>query len=106
MPIRDRLITALLDTQITSATAYHTIAYLGLHADETGAIVPDDNGQLASDPNVIAEALGVSRAAVFKSFIKLEAAGYIMWDRARRGDERAKGITGRVRLVLPNNAQA
>jgi DNA-binding MarR family transcriptional regulator len=99
MTIQNRLIDALRDTRITSATAYHTLMMLGLHADENGNIGMTDAGQIASDPEFIAASLGVTKSAVFKSFRRLEEFGYLAWDRAR-GNERATGVTGRVRILI------
>lgn len=99
MPIQDRLIDALRDTRITSATAYHTLMVLSLHADEAGNIGENANGEIASDPDFIATNLGVTKSAIFKSFRRLEEFGYLSWDRAR-GNERATGVTGRVRILL------
>lgn len=99
MPVQNRLLDALRDTRITSATAYHTLMILGIHADEAGNIGTTADGQIASDPEFISASLGVTKSAIFKSFRRLEDCGYLVWDRAR-GNERATGVTGRVRLLV------
>jgi len=60
---------------------------------------------LASDPDVVASTLGISKASVFKAYGLLEKYGYIKWERAR-GNERALGITGRIKIVLHEHADA
>jgi hypothetical protein len=100
MQIRNQLVSSLFDTRITSANDYHILAYMSPHADAVGNIVPDESGKLASDPDVITQDLGISKAAVFRAFGRLESLGYIEWERAR-GNERAQGVTGRVRIVIP-----
>jgi DNA-binding MarR family transcriptional regulator len=100
MQIAQQLVSSLFDTRITSAIDYHVLAYMSPYADTSGNIVPDASGRLASDPNVIAEDLGISKPSVFRAFGRLETNGYIQWDRAV-GNERALGLTGRVRIVLP-----
>jgi hypothetical protein len=99
MTIQSRIFDALRDTRITTGTAYHILMLLGLHADEAGNIGTTETGRLASEPEVIAAALGVSKDSVYKAFRRLEACGYLAWDRAR-GNERAEGVTGRVRILV------
>lgn len=99
MSIQERLNAAYLDTRITSATMFHVLGFVGFHGDDNGDIGLSKDGRPASDPEVIAEALGVTKSAVFKAFRRLEEYGYLAWDRAR-GNERATGVTGRVRLIV------
>ena len=98
-PVQNRLFEALRDTRITTGTAYHTLTLLCLHSDEAGNIGKNDAGQIASDPEFISTSLGVTKGAIFRAFSRLEECGYLVWDRAQ-GNERAIGVTGRVRLIV------
>jgi DNA-binding MarR family transcriptional regulator len=105
MAIRDRILDSLFNRQITSAVTYHVFAYLGTLADENGIIQPDEHGRLPSNPIAISEALDISLSTVWKAFTRLEAAGYIQWDRALGADAKA-GTSGRVRIILTDHATA
>jgi CRP-like cAMP-binding protein len=67
----------------------------------------DEHGNIftSTDPLEVAADLGLSRATVFRAYRALADGGYISWNRAR-GSERSQGVTGRVRIILPQDAVA
>ena len=77
---------------------------LAEHADETGAILPTEKGDLVSNPDVLSDKLGVTKNVIFASYRTLHSLGYIEWQKAARGFERKSGVTGRVR-ILTSSAQ-
>jgi hypothetical protein len=81
---------ASLDTSLTQA-AIHVFAYFCLNATLTGYIATSTN------PQDVANAVGINRATVFRAYAILEKAKYITWDRAS-GFEKAQGITGRIQI--------
>jgi CRP-like cAMP-binding protein len=81
------------NTRLTG-TDINIFAHFASHADESGTI------NVSTNPLDVAENLGFGRATVFRSFKRLHEFGIIDWKRAR-GSECAKGITGRIRIIVP-----
>jgi DNA-binding transcriptional regulator YhcF (GntR family) len=81
---------ASLDTSLTQA-AIHIFGYFCLNATATGYIIASTN------PQDVADAVGINRATVFRAYAILEKAKYITWVRAN-GFEKAQGITGRIQI--------
>jgi len=110
MSVATTIMRALTDNRfgLKSSAPLKVLGLWGWHADDLGAIHPDDDGQQVTDPKYISARLGISRAAVFTAFNVLSELGYIEWDRAERGSERVvTRVTGRVRIIVsPSSAQA
>jgi hypothetical protein len=75
--------------------------YLARRADESGAIGLDENGRPVAEPRTVAAMLGLGESTVFKSLHALDRHGFIAWQKAST-HERFEGVTGRVRLNLPD----
>ena len=105
MPILNVVLTALSDSRINTLSAVRALAIMAEHADEHGNIQPDANGKVITDPDTLAAKIGISKNAVFHAYNALQENGYISWQKAARGMERKRGITGRVRILVPSSAQ-
>jgi hypothetical protein len=92
---------ALSDTRITTGTSYHVLKAIAEHADENGNIHPGADGQLITDPKVLAAKLGVSVNPIYKAFRTLRSLNYISWQEASRGVERTQGMSGKVSIIVP-----
>lgn len=105
LPIIKVVLAALADTRVNSLVAVRALAAIAEHADEHGNIQPDASGKLVTDPDVLAAKIGFSKNAIFLAYNSLQENGYISWQKAARGMERKRGITGRVRILVPSSAQ-
>lgn len=100
MAVANLALRAMTDTRVNTTTALHAIGVMSHYADDSGTIHPTDDGQLVTDPEYLAQRLGVTKAAVYRAYSLLDELGYIAWRKATRGAERVSGITGQVRLIV------
>jgi hypothetical protein len=78
-------------------------AYLSRRADATGAVGLDANGRPIAEPRIVAAVLGLGESTVYKALAALNRHGFIHWQKAKT-PEKFVGVTGRVRLILNDEA--
>ena len=103
MPIQDVIYRAIFDPDIKHISL-KALAAIGEQSDEHGKIAPFPNGEMITDPDVLASRIGVTKASIFNAYGNLARCGYIDWKKAQ-GSKQAQGMTGRIRILVPSSAQ-
>jgi hypothetical protein len=101
LPIINVVLTALSDTRLSTLSSVRALAVMAEYADEHGNIQPFPSGEMVTDPDIMSAKIGVTKNAIFNAYNALQDHGYIAWNKAR-GNERSRGITGRVRILVPS----
>lgn len=101
--IRNVILNAIADPRVTNLTQIRTLFVIGGDSDEHGKPKPDANGNLITDPDILSVKLGITKAAVFRTFGSLQKLGYIDWQQTPKGIARKRGEKGRVRILVPSS---
>ena len=104
MPLIPIVIKAAADPRL-SAHEIRTVVLFTCHSDDDGNVGSDETGRPLASAATIADTINIATSTAFKVLARLEACGYIRWER-EQGVKLREAKAGKLRIVLSENAHA